>query len=146
MNEEAIITESRQEGIERFTVGAMVIHQNKILLVRRNSDDFLGGLYEVPGGKIGGGETIVEALTRELREETNLQLDIVTGFLPSFDYLSRRGLKTRQFNLTVTVKEPLDIKLTEHDYFVWKQLHEIEGVGISEELRKVLNEINLDEK
>lgn len=146
MNEEAVITESRREGIERFTVGAMVIQQNKILLVRRNSDDFLGGLYEVPGGKIGGGETIVEALTRELREETNLQLDIVTGFLPSFDYLSRRGLKTRQFNLTVTVKEPLDIKLTEHDYFVWKQLHEIEGIGISEELSKVLNEINLDEK
>jgi A/G-specific adenine glycosylase len=44
----------------------------RILLARRPEDGFLGGLWELPGGKIEPGEEAAAALRRELREEAGI--------------------------------------------------------------------------
>ena len=55
-----------------------VIRKNgKVLITRRKNEGLLGGLWEFPGGKVQPGETGESACLREIREEVNLDVDIV---------------------------------------------------------------------
>jgi 8-oxo-dGTP diphosphatase len=44
----------------------------RVLLLRRRPGSEAGGEWCLPGGKVGHGETVIEAATKELREETAL--------------------------------------------------------------------------
>lgn len=57
-------------------VGVIRDRNNNILIARRPRHLHAGGLWEFPGGKVEQGETVVEALHRELREELGIA---VTG-------------------------------------------------------------------
>jgi 8-oxo-dGTP diphosphatase len=50
-------------------VGILIDPQGRVLITRRAPQTHQGGLWEFPGGKVEPGETIVDALARELREE-----------------------------------------------------------------------------
>ena len=55
-------------------VGAVVVHEARVLLVRRGSEP-LKGHWTLPGGALEVGETIVEGVAREVREETGLLVE-----------------------------------------------------------------------
>ncbi|MEV0107216.1 NUDIX domain-containing protein [Nocardia sp. NPDC050799] len=46
--------------------------QGRILLIRRSDN----GKYSVPGGGLEAGETVVQAVVREVREETGIEVDV----------------------------------------------------------------------
>jgi 8-oxo-dGTP diphosphatase len=52
-------------------VGAIVVDGNRLLLIRRGRGAAIGS-WSVPGGRVERGETVREAVVRELREETGL--------------------------------------------------------------------------
>ena len=56
-------------------VGALIIHQSKLLIVKRANEP-AKGLWSVPGGVVELGEQLHEALRREVREETGLEVDV----------------------------------------------------------------------
>lgn len=60
----------------RLAVSAAIFREGKILLVRRARAP-ARGVYTFPGGRVEFGETLTEALTREIREETQLTIEIV---------------------------------------------------------------------
>lgn len=53
-------------------VGAVVVDDEHLLLVRRAHAPYAGH-WSLPGGRVEEGETVAEAVTRELREETGLE-------------------------------------------------------------------------
>jgi len=55
-------------------VGGVVIHKNKILLVKQNYGRSRGK-YMIPGGFVDRGETLIEAVTREIYEETGMKVE-----------------------------------------------------------------------
>jgi 8-oxo-dGTP diphosphatase len=54
-------------------VGAVIEHEGKILACRRRLEKAEGGKWEFPGGKVEDGETVGDALVRELDEELGLE-------------------------------------------------------------------------
>lgn len=55
-------------------VGGVVVHENRVLLVQRGTEP-LKGQWSIPGGLIDVGETLREAVIREVKEETGLDVE-----------------------------------------------------------------------
>lgn len=62
---------NRCENVE-LTVLCMVYHENQILLQNRVKEDWKG--YTFPGGHVEKDESFVEAVKREMKEETGLDI------------------------------------------------------------------------
>ncbi|HAP47876.1 MAG TPA: NUDIX hydrolase, partial [Afipia sp.] len=60
----------------QLAVSAGIFRDGKILLVRRAREP-AKGVYTFPGGRVEFGESLHEALAREVREETGLKIEIV---------------------------------------------------------------------
>jgi 8-oxo-dGTP diphosphatase len=54
-------------------VGAVVVHEGRLLVVRRGREPGRG-MWSVPGGRVEAGETLTTACEREVREETGLDV------------------------------------------------------------------------
>ncbi|MBT3377045.1 MAG: A/G-specific adenine glycosylase [Lentisphaerae bacterium] len=57
---------------------AVILDQGNVLIARREESKMLGGLWEFPGGKQESGEALAGTAVRETREETGLDVEIVT--------------------------------------------------------------------
>lgn len=137
---ELLIKKGEQEGIIKNVVGAIILNEkSQVLIMSRKTDDFMGGIDELPSGNMEQGENIYEALVREVKEETNLDVVNVKSYIGSFDYISGSGKKARQYNFVLDVKNTENIILTEHDKYNWLTIEEIrKNSRITEEVKYIL--------
>jgi 8-oxo-dGTP diphosphatase len=63
-------------NVIRVTVDAVIVSQQKILLIKRGRPPYKGD-WALPGGFVEYGETTSEAVVREVKEETGLTCDII---------------------------------------------------------------------
>jgi 8-oxo-dGTP diphosphatase len=138
MNVQALYDEARRQGFERLVVGAVIVQGSKVLLLRRAAADFMGGLFELPGGGVEPQESILDALAREVDEETGLTGCEALQYFGAFDYLSESGEQTRQLNFLVRVN-PADLRLSpEHETAAWVAPDEIDSFNMSPSVLGVL--------
>lgn len=96
----------------------LIENENGEFLMLKKSDDygFTAGKWEQPGGKIEGGENRFQALKREVREETGLEIegseDLVRIELEDENHINCYVLHTEDFSGEVNLSE-------EHEEFRW---------------------------
>ena len=110
----------------KLSVCGVIMYQSKFLIVKRSeTDDFLPNCWEFPGGGVEDGETISEALKREIKEE--IGLDISSKY-PQLIGISEEFMnedKTErylQLNYKIVMDtEPNMILSSEHVAFDWAE-------------------------
>ena len=112
-------------------LGIMIIENNKVLLGHRvtNGKD-TGGIYEpdswcLPGGKQEYDETIFEGAKREVKEETNLDIDELVVFNAMDDIQPNKHFVTiqilaKKYSGELKVMEPM-----KQDEWKWFDLNEL---------------------
>ncbi len=86
----------------KLTVDGIIINNDKILLIKRKNDPFKDK-WALPGGYVEYGETVENAVVREIHEETNLSVEIkeLLGVYSSPDRDPRGHTVTIAFILNV---------------------------------------------
>jgi 8-oxo-dGTP diphosphatase len=106
-------------------VAAAIERDGRYLAARRTKPDWAAGRWEFPGGKVEPGESDEQALTREIREELGVAIDVgerVPGEWPLHDDLV---LHLYVASLVAGDPQPLD----HHDELRWLAPAEFDDVA-----------------
>ncbi|MFG2533016.1 NUDIX hydrolase [Streptomyces sp. NPDC048516] len=137
---DGLLAAADRDAITKHVVGAVIPDRDgHVLLMHRASGDFMGGLWELPSGGVDPGEGLLDALHREVREETGLPLVSIDGYLGHFDYASGSGKRARQFTFAASADLGVPVRLSpdEHDAYLWADAEGQEQV--SPAVKAVLN-------
>lgn len=122
--------------VTQIVVGAVIIDQEKVLLLQRNANESVyPNLWELPSGKKEPLEKSIDALVREVREETGLIIISAEPFFV-FDYQIEKLLETRdsiQINYLATVNDYHTVNISEeHQNFTWVNMEEISKYNVTD--------------
>jgi 8-oxo-dGTP diphosphatase len=117
-----------EDGVVKLIVTVIIVDlKRNIRLIRRRPSDFYGGVLEILGGNIEQDKTILDALAREIKEETYLASQ-ESEFILRFAYSSSSGKKSKQLTFTVTVESiSAPVILSEHNEYKWVHNSEIDS-------------------
>lgn len=106
---------------------ALIQKDGRFLATRRSAvNDYKPGEWDVPGGTVHAGETMEQALVREVLEETGLEVSIVR---PLAIYSNTGSLPEKQYFQATYLCQYVsgDVKLNpeEHDAHEWVSLEEL---------------------
>lgn len=121
-------------------VGAVIVQDDALLLVRRGHGP-AAGEWAVPGGRVERGETLAEAVVREVSEETGLDVvcDEMLGWVERIDADHHFVI----FDFRATPLGPPEDELHAGDdaaEVAWVLLHELGTVRLVEGLADFLAE------
>lgn len=75
--QDAIPKKAARKAVPHYEIAVGVCWKgDRVLVARRPAEGLLGGLWEFPGGKRRAQETYEQALVREFREETGLEIQV----------------------------------------------------------------------
>ena len=121
---------------------ALIQKDNKFLITKRPShDDYMPEFWDTPGGTIKFGEKIIDALIREVKEETDLKINI-GNVIFCHDHVSNS--ERHQFELVYLctyIGGEIKLDPQEHSEYKWvslKEMKEFKKIAFLEELYKFL--------
>lgn len=116
---------------------AIILFKDETLVVQRNEDMNLPLKWEFPGGKIEQGESEEECIKREIQEELNIEIELISKLTPSrFDY-PNLSVQLIPF-LAQYVKG--EIKLSEHKQYLLLTKDKLKSLNWAEADIPILNE------
>jgi 8-oxo-dGTP diphosphatase len=126
-------------------VGAIILRGDEILLIKRGAEPALGK-WSIPGGSVEIGETLREAVRREVKEETNL--DVEVGKLAGITDLivEKEGILTWHYvliNYFATATEGDPVAATDVSECRWVKLSDLGDYDVTKTLIDRLTELKL---
>ena len=134
-------TKSAPKDRPHIQVAAGLIWKKRQLLIaRRPSQSMLGGLWEFPGGKQEPGESLVECLKREIREELDIEIE-VGEHLASVDHgFSHFSMTLNAFAAQFVSGVPKTLGCAA---WKWVKPHQLENFAMPRADRRVLELVDL---
>lgn len=124
--------------------GAVILHKEahakdyKILLVKNHN----GRFYSFPKGHVEFRENEKETAIREIKEETNLDVEILDGFREISDYCPFGKIRKRVvFFLAVAKSNDIKIQESEIDSYTWVPLNGASNVCTYDNDRRVIEKV-----
>lgn len=119
------------------SVLAVIKQEDHILFLKRHPyDRTLPNVYCLPGGKVDNNETLEEALKREVKEETNL--DVVKHDYIDKNFVTLNG-KEFEMNFYLVQVSDLNIKLSnEHESYRWIKIEDLMFENIPQKTKETL--------
>ncbi len=110
-------------------VAAIITQNNTYLIVQRNKNKHLGLKWEFPGGKVNDNESFEEALSREIKEELNVEINIQRKF-------AEEKYKDEKIDIVLhyylcSLKSGT-IKLNEHENLAWVEKKDFDQYDFAE--------------
>ena len=97
-------------------VAAIIKKDDLYLIVQRNRNKHLGLKWEFPGGKVQFNETFEEALSREIKEELNMIINV-------YGKVTEEKYKDDKIDIVLHYylcsQESGTLRLNEHENFAW---------------------------
>ena len=110
-------------------VAAIIKKDNQYLIVQRNRNKHLGLKWEFPGGKVHDNETFEEALSREIKEELNITINM-------YEKIAEEKYKDEKIDIVLHYflcsQKSGTIKLNEHEDLVWVEKKDFDKYDFAE--------------
>ena len=120
-------------------VGAIIMNRNKMLIVKRANEP-AKGLWSVPGGVVELGEQLHEALKREVKEETGLEVSEprLVDVVNYIRFGEKDGVKYHYviIDYIVTSKGGKVNAASDADDLKWVPFQEVEKYNLTESFRR----------
>jgi 8-oxo-dGTP diphosphatase len=124
---------------------AFIVNSNKeILILKRQNSEVYNDLWDVPGGKLEEGDSLLEAITREIKEETGLKLEKIIAVLSSSKFQGQASDKPIIFRNIYLVKANGDVVISsEHVEYKWIKVLDLDNYafGNDKDLQEVLKQL-----
>lgn len=98
---------------------AIIFNENQVLIAQRGAKMKLALKWEFPGGKIEQGESKTACLVREIKEELNLEISIVTELNTVIHHYPEFSLRLYPF---ICAYQSGELNATEHAQVKWETL------------------------
>ena len=125
-------------------VGALIKRNDEILIVKRGNEPGKG-LWSVPGGLVETGETLIEAVKREIKEETGLKIKVLKLIDVLENIVRDENGKVRfHYVLIDFLAEPIGGKLTPRSDILdakWVRISDLDKFKVTNTLRKLLKKL-----
>ena|SRR3989338_3631432 len=130
-------------------VGVKILLKNeegKYLLLRRSLEKYpdVKGRWDIPGGRIDVGKTLIENLQREVSEETSLTIIGEPKLLAAQDILRKTGYHVVRLTYLGKAEGEVVLDTNENDIYQWYSREELTSLeDIDGYLKELLNNQSL---
>jgi 8-oxo-dGTP diphosphatase len=120
-------------------VAAIIRRPNQILITRRLDRAHLPGLWEFPGGKVERGESLEQALKREIVEELGIVIDVHQEYFSTRHAYSVKTVDLHFFDCSIMKGEPRAIQVAD---FHWVRPTELVNFEFPEADRELIKRLH----
>ena len=128
MPERRLRISANEESMKHLeVVAAIILYDMKVLCVQRGQHklEYISEKYEFPGGKVEPNETNEEAIRREINEELQMNIEVISYFMTVEHQYQDFSITMKCFKCSCETDK---VVLTEHINYQWLPVEELKSL------------------
>ncbi|WP_428086545.1 Nudix family hydrolase [Candidatus Thioglobus sp.] len=124
----------------KAVVGVLRNNHQQILIAKRQAHQFMGGFWELPGGKIEGDESTKQTIIRELNEELGIDVSALSLHQTMQYSYTDRKVELHIYNIDQYQKTPRGI---EGQKIAWSNVEDLPNFNLLPTMKAFIDSITL---